>query len=25
VTLEFDPENPANWVHEFQIAVTKPD
>ncbi|WP_328997633.1 MerR family transcriptional regulator [Kribbella sp. NBC_00709] len=24
VTLEFDPENPANWVHEFQIPVTKP-
>jgi DNA-binding transcriptional MerR regulator/effector-binding domain-containing protein len=24
VTLEFDPDNPANWVHEFQIAVTKP-
>ncbi|MFI5695572.1 MerR family transcriptional regulator [Kribbella sp. NPDC051586] len=25
VTLQFDPDNPANWVHEFQIAVTKPD
>ena len=25
VTLEFDPENPANWVHEFQIPVTKSD
>ncbi|TCC57532.1 MerR family transcriptional regulator [Kribbella pittospori] len=23
VTLEFDPGNPANWVHEFQIPVTK--
>jgi len=22
VTLQFDPENPANWVHEFQIPVT---
>jgi effector-binding domain-containing protein len=25
VTLQFDPENPANWVHEFQISVTRPD
>lgn len=25
VTLEFDPDNPANWVHEFQIAITKPN
>ncbi|TDW24563.1 MerR family transcriptional regulator [Kribbella kalugense] len=25
VNLEFDPDNPANWVHEFQIAVTKPN
>ena len=25
VTLQFDENNPANWVHEFQIAVTKPD
>jgi DNA-binding transcriptional MerR regulator len=25
VTLQFDMENPANWVHEFQIAITKPD
>ncbi|MFI7061427.1 MerR family transcriptional regulator [Kribbella sp. NPDC050124] len=25
VTLQFDPENPANWVHEFQIPVTRPD
>lgn len=24
VTVQFDPDNPANWVHEFQIAVTKP-
>jgi effector-binding domain-containing protein len=24
VTLQFDPENPANWVHEFQILVTRP-
>ena len=24
VTLQFDPDNPANWVHEFQIPVTKP-
>jgi DNA-binding transcriptional MerR regulator len=24
VTLQFDPDNPANWVHEFQIQVTKP-
>jgi len=24
VTLEFDPDNPANWVHEFQIPVTRP-
>ncbi|MEU4183808.1 MerR family transcriptional regulator, partial [Micrococcus luteus] len=24
VTLEFDPDNPSNWVHEFQIQVTKP-
>ena len=24
VTLEFDPDNPDNWVHEFQIQVTKP-
>ncbi|TCO40566.1 DNA-binding transcriptional MerR regulator [Kribbella antiqua] len=23
VTLQFDPENPANWVHEFQIPVTR--
>ena len=23
VTLEFDPGNPSNWVHEFQIPVTK--
>lgn len=22
VTLEFDPDNPANWVHEFQIGIT---
>jgi DNA-binding transcriptional MerR regulator len=25
VTIQFDPDNPANWVHEFQIAVTKPN
>ena len=25
VTLQFDPDNPANWVHEFQIPVTKPN
>lgn len=25
VTLQFDPDHPANWVHEFQIQVTKPD
>jgi DNA-binding transcriptional MerR regulator len=25
VTLEFDPDNPNNWVHEFQIQVTRPD
>jgi DNA-binding transcriptional MerR regulator len=25
VTVQFDPENPANWVHEFQILVTRPD
>jgi len=25
VTLQFDMENPANWVHEFQIPVTKPN
>ncbi|MEV0286409.1 MerR family transcriptional regulator [Kribbella sp. NPDC050820] len=25
VTLQFDPENPANWVHEFQIPVTRPN
>jgi DNA-binding transcriptional MerR regulator len=24
VTLQFDPDNPKNWVHEFQIQVTKP-
>jgi DNA-binding transcriptional MerR regulator/predicted transcriptional regulator YdeE len=24
VCLEFDPDNPANWVHEFQIQVTRP-
>jgi DNA-binding transcriptional MerR regulator len=24
VTLQFDPDNPANWVHEFQILVTRP-
>ena len=23
VTLQFDPDNPANWVHEFQIPVTR--
>jgi DNA-binding transcriptional MerR regulator len=23
VCLEFDPENPANWVHEFQLEVTR--
>jgi DNA-binding transcriptional MerR regulator len=23
VTLQFDPDNPANWVHEFQIPVTQ--
>ena len=25
VTLQFDPDNPANWVHEFQIPVTRPE
>jgi effector-binding domain-containing protein len=25
VTLQFDMDNPANWVHEFQIPVTKPN
>jgi DNA-binding transcriptional MerR regulator len=25
VTPQFDPDNPANCVHEFQIQVTKPD
>ncbi|MEU8222015.1 MerR family transcriptional regulator [Kribbella sp. NPDC048915] len=25
VTLQFDENDPANWVHEFQIAVTTPD
>jgi len=24
VTLQFDPGNPKNWVHEFQIQVTEP-
>ncbi|WP_427896279.1 MerR family transcriptional regulator [Kribbella sp. GL6] len=24
VTLQFDPDNPANWVHELQIQVTAP-
>jgi DNA-binding transcriptional MerR regulator len=24
VTLQFDPDIPANWVHEFQIPDTKP-
>ena len=23
VTLQFDMDNPANWVHEFQIPVTR--
>jgi DNA-binding transcriptional MerR regulator/predicted transcriptional regulator YdeE len=25
VTLQFDPDNPDNWVHEFQIPVTRPN
>jgi len=24
VCLQFDPENPANWVHEFQLEVARP-
>ncbi|MEV4211239.1 MerR family transcriptional regulator [Micromonospora sp. NPDC049662] len=24
VCLEFDPGNPANWVHEFQLGVVRP-
>ena len=23
VTIQFDPDNPANWIHEFQIPVTR--
>lgn len=25
VCLHFDPDSPANWVHEFQLEVAKPD
>ena len=24
ICLEFDPDNPANWVHEFQLEVVRP-
>ncbi|HEY0688816.1 MAG TPA: MerR family transcriptional regulator [Kribbella sp.] len=23
VTIQFDPDNPSNWIHEFQIPITR--
>ncbi len=24
VTLQFDPGNPDHWIHEIQMAITRP-